>query len=55
MKKSSIIIIIYIIGIILGAVTLDLWSSKTSLLKAFAGVAWTVLFVVSLFFAEKKR
>ena len=55
MNKSSIIILIYVIGIIVGAITLDIWSAETSLLKALIGVTWTVLFLISLFFAEKKR
>ena len=54
MSKSSVIIIIYVIGIIIGAITLDIWSSETSILKALIGVAWTVLFLISLFLAEKK-
>tara|TARA_B100001996_G_scaffold120084_1_gene90848 strand:+ start:369 stop:548 length:180 start_codon:yes stop_codon:yes gene_type:complete len=55
MNKSSIIIFVYVIGIILGAVILDVWSAETSLLKAFTGVVWTVFFVIALFFADKKE
>ena len=54
MKKSSIVIIVYILGIILGALILDIWSAETTIFKAFLGIAWTVLFVISLYFAEKK-
>jgi len=54
MKKSSIVIIVYIFGIILGALILDIWSAETTIFKAFIGIAWTVLFVISLYFAEKK-
>lgn len=54
MSKSSILIIIYIVGVILGAVFLDIWSAETSLLKALIGVAWTVMFAISLFFTERK-
>ena len=54
MNKSTIIIIIYIIGIIIGALFLDLWGAKTSLLKATIGFGWTVLFLVCLFYSEKK-
>ena len=54
MKKSSIVIIVYIFGIILGALILDIWSAETTIFKAFIGIAWTVLFLISLYFAEKK-
>ena len=54
MKKSSIVIIVYILGIILGALILDIWSAETTIFKAFIGIAWTVLFLISLYFAEKK-
>tara|TARA_B100000965_G_C19100871_1_gene544822 strand:+ start:202 stop:375 length:174 start_codon:yes stop_codon:yes gene_type:complete len=54
MSKSNILILIYIIGIIIGAIFLDIWGSETSILKAFIGIAWTVLFAITLFFIEKK-
>ena len=45
MNLSTIVIIIYGIGIVIGALFLDLWGAETSLSKAMAGVAWTVLFL----------
>ena len=54
MSKSNILILIYVIGIIIGAIFLDIWSSEPNILKAFIGVGWTVLFAISLFFIEKK-
>ena len=54
MSKSNILILIYIIGIIIGAIFLDIWGSETSIVKAFIGIGWTVLFAISLFFIEKK-
>ena len=53
MCKSSIVIIIYIIGIIIGAFFLDIWGAETSLLKALLALGWTALFLVSLFYSEK--
>lgn len=55
MNKSTILIIIYIIGLLFGALVLDLWSADTSLIKAFAGLAWTALLLIGLFFAEKNE
>ena len=52
MNKSIIVITIYILGLIFGALVLDIWSPKTSP-KALLGLAWTALLLIGLFFAEK--
>jgi hypothetical protein len=52
MNKSSIIILIYVIGLIFGALVLDIWSAETSP-KAFIGIAWTAVLLIALFFADK--
>jgi len=52
MNKSTIIIIIYILGLIFGALILDLWSAKTSP-KALLGIGWTALLLIGLFLVEK--
>ena len=54
MSRSSIVIIIYIIGLIFGALVLDMWSAETSP-KALLGIGWTALFLIGLFFAEKNE
>ena len=54
MSKSSVVIIIYIIGLIFGALVLDMWSAETSP-KALLGIGWTALFLIGLFFAEKNE
>ena len=54
MPKSTLIIIIYIIGLIFGALVLDMWSAETSP-KAFLGIGWTALLLVGLFFTEKNE
>ena len=53
MDKSTIIIIIYIAGLIFGALFLDIWSANTSP-KALIGIGWTALLLVGLFLTEKK-
>ena len=52
MSKSTLIIIIYIIGLIFGALVLDIWSAETSP-KALIGIGWTALLLIGLFFTEK--
>ena len=53
MTKSTIIIIIYIIGLVFGALVLDIWSAQTSP-KALIGIGWTALLLKGLFLTEKK-
>jgi len=48
MYKSTIVIIIYIIGLIFGAVVLDIWSAQTSP-KALLGIGWTALILIGLY------
>ena len=55
MNKSTIIIIIYIIGLIFGAIVLDIWGAETSVFKSLLGLAWTALLLIGLFFAEKNE
>ena len=53
MKKSSITIIIYVLGLIFGALVLGLSDAKTGVI-AIIGMIWTFIFLVMLFYAEKK-
>ena len=52
MNKSSLAILIYIIGLIFGALVLDLWAADTGP-KAFIGIFWTVILLIALLYAEK--
>ena len=54
MNKSTIVVIIYIIGLIFGALVLDIWSAQTSP-KALLGIGWTALLLIGLFFADKNE
>jgi len=54
MNKSTLVIVIYVIGLIFGALILDIWSAETSP-KALLGIGWTALLLVGLFFTEKNE
>ena len=54
MTKSTIVIIVYIIGLIFGALILDMWSAQTSP-KALLGIGWTALLLIGLFLTEKNE
>jgi hypothetical protein len=43
-----------IIGLVFGALVLDIWSANTSP-KALLGIGWTALLLIGLFFAEKNE
>ena len=53
MSKTSIVILIYIIGLIFGALVLKIWSADTNVLKGLLGLGWTALLLIGLFFSEK--
>ena len=55
MSKTTIIIIIYILGLIFGALILDIWSADTNILKGLLGLFWTALLLIGIFFNEKKE
>ena len=55
MSKTSIIIIVYLVGLIFGALVLKIWSAETSVLKGLLGLGWTALLLIGIFFAEKNE
>ena len=55
MNKTTIAVIIYVLGIIFGALFLDIWSAETSIKKALLGLGWTALLLIGLFFSEKNE
>ena len=55
MSKTTIVIIVYILGLIFGALFLDLWSADTNIIKGLIGLGWTALLLICLFFAEKNE
>ena len=54
MNKTTIAIIIYVLGLIFGALVLDIWSANTSP-TALLGMLWTALFAISLYYFEFKN
>ena len=54
-SKASLVVIIYIIGVILGAFFLDIWGAETSMKKGFIALGWTALFLVGIFFVDRDK
>ena len=55
MSKVKIVSIIYAIGIIIGALFFDVWGINTTPLKTMSVFAWTVIFIIVLFFVDKNE
>ena len=55
MSKVKIISIIYAIGIIIGALFFDVWGAETTPQKTISVFAWTVIFIIALFFTDKNE
>ena len=53
MSNSTLAIFVYILGLIFAALVLDLWSAETGL-KAFVGIIWTTILLVTLFYTNPK-
>jgi hypothetical protein len=53
MTKSRIVIIIYILGVIIGALFLDIWGAETSFIKTMSIFVWTIFFLITLFYFDK--
>ena len=52
MDKSTFVILIYVTGLIFGALVLNLWSAETGP-KAFLGIIWTTILLITLFYINK--
>ena len=55
MSKVKILSIVYAIGIITGALFFDVWGMDTTPLKTMSVFAWTVIFIIALFFVDKNE
>ena len=55
MIKIKHVVILYILGILFGAVFLDIWGAETNIKKGLAAMFWTALFLVALIFVEKNK
>ena len=55
MNKLTILTIVYIIGIIIGALFFDVWGAKTTFIKTMSVFVWTIIFLIVLFYIDKKQ
>ena len=55
MNKTTIASIIYILGILIGAFFLNAWAAETSFTKTISIFAWTIIFLIALFYFDKNE
>jgi len=55
MNKTTIVTAIYILGIIIGALFLDVWGAETSFIKTISVFVWTIIFLIVLFYFDKNE
>ena len=55
MNKTIIVSIIYIIGVLIGAFFLDVWSAETSFVKTVSIFIWTIIFLITLFYFDQNE
>jgi len=55
MNKLTILTITYIIGVIIGALFLDVWGAETTFIKTMSIFLWTIIFLIALFYIDKNE
>ena len=55
MNKTTLVTIIYILGILIGALFLNVWSADTSFIKTISVFVWTIIFLIALFYFDKNE
>ena len=55
MNKTTLVTIFYILGILIGALFLNVWGADTSLVKTISIFIWTIIFLITLFYFDKNE
>ena len=55
MNEIVIVTIIYVIEIIFSALVIGIWDAETDINKAMFALIWTAIFLIALYFADKKN
>ena len=55
MNKTILVTLIYIIGVLIGAFFLKVWGAETSFIKTISIFIWTIIFLITLFYADKQE
>ena len=55
MKQSNIVLIIYIVGVAIGALFFDIWGADTSIKKGLIALGWTAIFLIAYFYSDREK
>ena len=55
MNKLTLITILYVIGVLIGALFLDVWGAETTFIKTMSIFLWTIIFLIALFYVDKNE
>ena len=55
MNKITLVTLIYILGVLIGAFFLDIWIAETSFIKTISIFVWTIIFLIALFYFDKNE
>ena len=53
MNKLTLITILYVTGVLIGALFLDVWGAETTFIKTMSIFLWTIIFLIALFYIDK--
>ena len=53
MNKTTLVTLIYILGVLIGAFFLKIWGAETSFIKTISIFVWTIIFLITLFYTDK--
>ena len=53
MNKTTLVVLFYMLGVIFGALFLDIWGAETSFVKTISLFIWTIIFLITLFYTDK--
>ena len=55
MNKITLVTLIYILGVLVGAFFLKVWGAETSFIKTISIFVWTIIFLIALFYTDKNE
>ena len=53
MNKTTLVTLIYIIGVLIGAFFFKVWGAETTFIKTISIFTWTIIFLIALFYVDK--
>ena len=53
MNKITLVTLIYILGVLIGAFFFKVWGAETTFIKTISIFLWTIIFLIALFYADK--